>query len=315
MHLIAAPSLAVARLCVGWMRDFAARRVIDERPLAEYDEIRRRLAESLANTFAIETMAQWCLLPEDQGRGLNLRFEQNAVKNASSLLAWGVAEDAMSLLAGEGYETAPSKRLRGAPPVPVERFLRDLRNLRISGGVDFQIDNWIGRLAILSYYYPEPDHAAELEHGDEVPLDTTGTVLTDRNLGHLRWAAEQTRAFGRTCLGLARSHPDRVELEAKERALIQLAGIAREILGVSLTLARASTLAAAGDDSAQALADVFCTAARQRVTDLLSRLQSPPGPDVEAVASAWMSGTAYAFLTADNNPLPSPGGGIEGNIA
>ncbi|MBN0047117.1 acyl-CoA/acyl-ACP dehydrogenase [Streptomyces actuosus] len=315
IHLIAAPSLAVARLCLGWMRDFAARRVIDGRPLAEYDEVRRRLAESLADTFAVETMAQWCLLPEDQDRGLNLRFEQNAVKNASSLLAWEVAERAMSLLAGEGYETASSKRLRGAPPVPVERFLRDLRNLRISGGVDFQIDNWIGRLAILSYYYPEPDHAAELQREDEVPLDTTGTVLTDRNLGHLRWAAEQTRAFGRTCLELARSHPDREELDARERTLIQLAAIAREILGVSLTLARASALAAAGDDSAQALADVFCTAARQRVTDLLDRLQSPPGPDIEAVASAWMSGTAYAFLTTDGTSGPLRGGSTEESTA
>ncbi|MFJ3809569.1 acyl-CoA dehydrogenase family protein [Streptomyces sp. NPDC090073] len=311
MHLIAAPSLAVARLCVGWMRDFASRRVIDERPLAQYDEVRRRLAETLADTFAIETMAQWCLLPEDQGRGLNLRFEQNAVKNASSLLAWDVAERTMSLLAGEGYETAPSKRQRGAPPVPVERFLRDLRNLRISGGVDFQIDNWIGQRAILSYYYPEPDHAAELEGDDEVPLDTTGTVLTDRNLGHLRWAAEQTRAFGRMCLDLARSHPDRAELDAEERTLIQLAAISREILGVTLTLARASTLAAAGDDSVQALADVFSTAARQRVTDLLGRLQSPPGPDIEAVASAWMSGTAYTFLTAAGATRPSHGGSIE----
>ncbi|MFD4542560.1 acyl-CoA dehydrogenase family protein [Streptomyces bauhiniae] len=315
MHLIAAPSLAVARLCVGWMRDFAARRVIDERPLAEYDEVKRRLAESVADTFAIETMAQWCLLPEDQGRGLNLRFEQNAVKNASSLLAWDVAERTMSLLAGEGYETAPSKRLRGVPPVPVERFLRDLRNLRISGGVDFQIDNWIGQRAILSYYYPEPDHAVELEGVDEVPLDTTGTVLTGRNLGHLRWAAEQTRAFGRTCLDLARSHPDRAELDAEERTLIQLAGISREILGVALVLARASTLAAAGDDSAQALADVFCTAARQRVTDLLGRLQSPPGPDIEAVASAWMSGTAYAFLTADGAPRAAHGGSIEKSMS
>ncbi|MER8014045.1 acyl-CoA dehydrogenase family protein [Streptomyces griseoluteus] len=315
MHLIAAPSLAVARLCVGWMRDFAARRVIDERPLAEYDEVRRRLAESVADTFAIETMAQWCLLPEDQGRGLNLRFEQNAVKNASSLLAWETAERAMSLLAGEGYETAPSKRLRGAPPVPVERFLRDLRNLRISGGVDFQIDYWIAQRAILSYYYPEPDHAAALEGADEAPLDTAGTVLTDRNLAHLRWAAEQTRAFGRTCLALARSHPDRAELDAEERTLIQLAGVSREILGVTLVLARASTLSATGDDSAQALADLFCTAARQRVTDLLGRLQSPPGPDIEAVASAWMSGTAYAFLAADGAPRPSHGGSIDKGLS
>ncbi|WP_331727810.1 acyl-CoA/acyl-ACP dehydrogenase (plasmid) [Streptomyces coelicoflavus] len=304
MHLIAAPSLAVARLSLGWMRDFASRRVIDGRPLAEYDEVRRRLADSMAETFAIETMAQWCLLPEDQGRNLNLRFEQNAVKNASSLLAWDIAERAMSLLAGEGYETASSKRLRGAPPVPVERYLRDLRNLRISGGVDFQIDNWIGRLSILSYYYPEPEHAEELRE-DGVTLDMTGTALTARNLEHLRAAATATRDFGRICLELARSHPDREELARQERTLILLAAIARELLGISLTLARASTMSAAGDDSAQLLADIFCTAARLRIDTLRSRLHSPSAPDVTAVTTAWMSGAGFAFLAGDGTPRPS----------
>jgi alkylation response protein AidB-like acyl-CoA dehydrogenase len=305
MHLIAAPALAVARLSVGWMRDFAARRVIDGRPLSEYDEVRRRLADSLAETFAIETMAQWCLLPDDQDRNLNLRFEQNAVKNASSLLAWDIAERAMSLLAAEGYETAASKQLRGAPPVPVERYLRDLRNLRISGGVDFQIDNWIGRLSILSYYYPEPDHAEELLRDGAVPLDTTGTALTPRNLDHLHWAADRTRDFGRTCLELARRHPDREELAAQERTLILLAGTARELLGMSLTLARAATLSASGDDGAQPLADIFCTAARIRIDDLHRRLQSPPAPDVTAVTTAWMSGTGFGHSTPDGTPRPS----------
>ncbi|MEU8975266.1 acyl-CoA dehydrogenase [Streptomyces monashensis] len=305
MHLIAAPALAVARLSVGWMRDFAARRVIDGRPLSEYDEVRRRLADSLAETFAIETMAQWCLLPDDQDRNLNLRFEQNAVKNASSLLAWDIAERAMSLLAAEGYETAASKQLRGAPPVPVERYLRDLRNLRISGGVDFQIDNWIGRLSILSYYYPEPDHAEELLRDGAVPLDTTGTALTPRNLDHLHWAADRTRDFGRTCLELARRHPDREELAAQERTLILLARTARELLGMSLTLARAATLSASGDDGAQPLADIFCTAARLRIDDLHRRLQSPPAPDVTAVTTAWMSGAGFGHSTLDGTPGPS----------
>src|SRR5439155_17421807 len=42
MYLIAAPSLAIARLCLRWSRDFATRRSIDGRGLGEYDEIQRR---------------------------------------------------------------------------------------------------------------------------------------------------------------------------------------------------------------------------------------------------------------------------------
>ncbi|MEV8033711.1 acyl-CoA dehydrogenase family protein [Streptomyces sp. NPDC086182] len=315
MHLIAAPSLAVARLCVGWMRDFAARRIIDGRPLAQYEEVQRQLADSLADTFAVETMAQWCLLPDDGSGTLNLRFEQNAVKNASSLLSWGIADRTMSLLAGEGYETAASKRRRGAPPVPLERFTRDLRNLRISGGVDFQIDNWIGKLSILSYYYPEPEDADALLSEDGTEPDLTGAVLDPRNLDHLRYAAAETRRFGRTCLQLARSHPDREELASRERVLILLAGIAREILGMSLVLARASAMSGSGDESAQPLADVFCSAARHRVDDLRRRLDAPPGPDFAAVSAGWMAGTEFGFLNPPSPASPEPTARPEENHA
>ncbi|MBH1934822.1 acyl-CoA/acyl-ACP dehydrogenase [Streptomyces sp. AV19] len=296
LHLIAAPALAVARLCAGWSRDFAERRIVDGRPLSDYEEVQRQLADTLAETFAIESLAQWCLLPDDQDRGLNLRYEQTAAKNAASLLGWAIADRTTSLLAAEGYETAASKRDRGAPPIPLERFVRDLRNLRISGGVDFQIDNWIGRLSILSYYYPEPDHAAELLTDGPAPLDTDGTVLSPRNLGHLRTVAAEVHRFGRTCLELSRSHPVKDELLAKERTLVLLAGIARELLCASVVLARASALSAAGDDGGQALADVFCVSALQRADDLRRRLHAAPGPDFAAVSDAWTSGAGFTFL-------------------
>ncbi|MFY0577881.1 acyl-CoA dehydrogenase family protein [Cystobacter fuscus] len=299
LHLIAAPSLAIAKLCVQWARDFVLRREVDGRKLADYQEIQLQLAESLAQTFAIEAMSQWCLLPDDQDRRLNQRFEQNAAKNVSSLLCWDVVERTMSLLAAEGYETAHSKQERGAPPVPVERFLRDARNLRISGGVDFQIDNWIARMSILSYYYPEPDHADELAKNEPVQRDFDGAVLSDRNLGHLRWVADEVHRFGATCLELARANPDRASLMERERTLILLTSIARELLVMSLTLARTSKMASTGDHGAQDLADVYCVSAGHRIADLRRRLSADAPANVPSLNAAWLSGTTLDHLTYD----------------
>ncbi|MFD9736295.1 acyl-CoA dehydrogenase family protein [Umezawaea sp. NPDC059074] len=304
IHHMGAPSLAAAKLCVGWIRDFAKRRTIDGRPLADYQEVRHQLAESLADTFVIETVSQWSLLPEDQDRPLNVRFEQNAAKNVTSLLCWRVLDRTMSLLGGEGYETATSKAGRGAPAEPVERLLRDLRHVRVAGGVDFQVDNWIARMSILSYYYPEPAHAAELTSGG-VPLDPDPR-LDDRNADHRRWVAVEVREFGARCLALARAHPDKDSLLVRERLLIDLARLARELMTASLVLARAATMAEAGDHSGLALADIHCVGVRHGVADLRRRLDQEVPAAVAAVSAAWLADSGPDHLIADTVPGTPP---------
>ncbi|MFB7780984.1 acyl-CoA dehydrogenase family protein [Streptomyces bauhiniae] len=289
LHLIAAPSLAAARLCVQWIREFTRRRSIDGRSLGHFQEIRHQVAESLADTFAIETVSQWCLIPEDQGGRINLRFEQNAAKCITSELGWALVDRTMSLMGAEGYETAESKARRGAPAVPVERLMRDVRNFRISGGVNFQIDNWIAQRYILSYYYPEPD-ATERDGSHPADPGTGTAALNDRNLEHLTTVAAEVREFGRTCSGLARSHPARSDLLEKERTLILLTRLARELLTMSLVLARASAMTERGDDGGQDPADVYCTSARHRLTDLRRRLSDVSPPAVAGLSDAWLAG-------------------------
>ncbi|MEU2227246.1 acyl-CoA dehydrogenase family protein [Streptomyces sp. NPDC018347] len=291
LHHMGAPSLAAARLCAAWSREFVNRRTIDGRPLGGHREVQAQLAQTLADTFAIETVCQWCLLPEDQGAALNVRFEQNMAKNVTSLLSWRIVDRTMALLGGEGYETSASKARRGVPAWPLERLMRDVRNLRVAGGVDFQIDNWIARMSILSYYYPEPDHAEELLSPGTQP-GATDPRLTGRNAGHLRWVAAQVHAFGRRCLTLVRTHPDKEALLEDEPTLIRLTGVARELMVCALVLARAATLAEAGDASALPVADVHCTEARHRVADLLHRLDAPDAAPVAEVAGAWLAGAA-----------------------
>jgi alkylation response protein AidB-like acyl-CoA dehydrogenase len=298
LHMQGAPSLAAARLCAAWSREFVNRRTIDGRPLGEHREIQARLAQTLADTFAIETVCQWCLLPEDQGSALNVRFEQNMAKNVTSLLSWQIVDRTMALLGGEGFETSASKARRGVPAWPLERLMRDIRNVRVSGGVDFQIDNWIARMSILSYYYPEPGHADELL-SPATPGDVADPRLIGRNAGHLRWVTAQVHGFGRRCLTLARAHPDKEALLQDEPTLIRLTGVARELMACALVLARAATLAEAGDTSVLPVADVYCTEARHRVTDLLHRLDTPDAAPCAQVTGAWLARAVPVHRSAD----------------
>lgn len=287
LYIIAAPSLATAKHCLAWAHDFVARRSVDGRGLGEYEEIRRRLAESKADAFALESTARWSLLGEDHGTAVNLKFEQNASKNICSVLGWRIAERTLSMLGGEGYETAQSKHRRQVPALPLERAFRDVRGLRITGGVDFLLDNWSAGRTLLSYYYPEPDHAAELAQEQAPPAEFGDDhALSADNLAHLHFVREQVHRFGRDCLRLTRRYPERAELASRQRLLILLNRTATELLTMSLTLARAASATTAGQLDVQDLADVYCTTARARLASLLHRRAQEEGLGSAGAAAA-----------------------------
>jgi hypothetical protein len=237
---------------------------------------------------------------------VNLLFEQVAAKNITSTLCWRVVERTMSLLAAEGYETAASKAARGADPIPLERAYRDARGLRISGGVDFQLDNWAGRLLV----FPPHDGSAEApaEREPELP-EAAG--LCPRNREHLMEAGRQARGFALDCAELTRRHPDRAALHEREGLMITASRIVNELLTVTLVLARAARRADrrdgnpadAGRPNRQA-ADLHCTRALHRVAELRRSWIDPDGPAAAAeplcaeLSAAWLESAAP-------DPLPT----------
>ena len=280
MYLIAAPSLAIARLCTGWQRDFARRRSIDGLALGGYDEPQRIIARSLADTFAIESVVEWSLLAPAPA---NLLFEQVIGKNVASVLCWRVVEDTMSLLAAEGYETAASKARRGGPPLPLERFSRDTPSIPLPHGVGLRLANPTGRRYVLSYYCPTPDPLIETD--EPGPGDLAGTGLSPRNQAHLGCAAVEVRRLARECLRLSRAHLAPEALFADERLMILVSRVASELLTMTLVLARAAAL---GHGGAQALADVYCSAARHRLADCWRRALDADEPDHASVSDRWL---------------------------
>ncbi|MFH8371512.1 acyl-CoA dehydrogenase family protein [Streptomyces sp. NPDC018031] len=297
MYLIAAPSLAIAKLCLQWQREFVNRRSVDGVPLGEYEEIQHLIGESLADTFALEAVAEWSLLCEDLG--LNPLAEQNAAKNLCSVLCWGVVDRTMSLYAAEGYETAESKARRGAPPVPLERAFRDARGLRISGGVDFQLDYWMSKFVIFSYHRAGVVDGGTPPEAAERARQRLAAALNVRNQRHLAQLQVWVDRFRERCAELARSHPDDAALFAQERTLIAVARLAAEVMAASLVLARAARRTAEGDTEAQDLADVYCTGALRRIADHAREADDPERPDTGRVSRKWIGGDDRDELLRD----------------
>ncbi|OLB75935.1 MAG: hypothetical protein AUI14_19995 [Actinobacteria bacterium 13_2_20CM_2_71_6] len=281
--MMATPAVAIARRCLEFSADFVNRRTIDGRPLGGYDQIQRIVAATLADIFAIESVVAWNLL----GCALTDRwFERYVTKNIATLAAWRVADRTVSLFGGEGVETPASKRRRGVPALPVERLFRDARMLRVAGGVDFQADHVAGRL-LLSRYYGPAQRRPSGTVADADPDVARDADLTPANRDHLRAAAAEIRRFKQTCLNVVARHHSLPSLLVDEERLVLLGGLARELLTMSVVLARAASREA---EDGQVLADVYCVQARHRLDDLWRRLPYGAEPDYAKLSTAYLSG-------------------------
>lgn len=281
---ISAPLTGIAKLCLKWTRDFIARRSIDDLPLGEYEAIQRRVATTVAEVYAMESVSQWCLLgevPEDRW------YEALITKNISTDYAWRIVDRTMSLLGGRGFETARSKMRRGEEPVPLERYFRDVRGFRVVANIDFQLDNQGGWLLLSRFYQGQAENL--LQEGEPGPDITQGSALSPANAAHLQEAARQVRKFARYCREVVKAYPDPKVLYGKEDILIAVGQIARELFTVSVVLARTSTLAQAGTDF-QDVADIACTDAFHRVAALWRELEADTAPDFAGTSRKWLSG-------------------------
>ncbi|MFJ3584281.1 acyl-CoA dehydrogenase family protein [Streptomyces sp. NPDC090127] len=293
LYFTAAPALAIARLCRRWSAEFLARRSVNGRALIEYDAIQRLVAATLAEVHAVDSVIRWGLI----GPGAEDRwFERLTAKNLAVRTAWRIVDRTVSLYGAEGVETLPSKLRRGAPPVPLERRMRDARGLRIAGNVDFQLDAQAGRRLLTRYYATGGDERAVAAADTAVG----GAGLSAANRAHLAAVREQVARFHATCRELVAAHPRQEELFEKEHTLILLGRIGAELFAAYAVLARAAhPHPREGGDGvggecaeAEALAEVYCVEAGHRLAGLWRRLTGGPGPDHAGLGRRWLAGCA-----------------------
>ena len=285
--IISSPSLAIAKLCLVWSRDFVNRRTMDGKPLGEYEEIQRMVAQTAADVFTIDSVIEWGLLARER---TDTQPDLTSAKNLTSVSCWQAIDRTMALLGGEGFETARSKARRGAVPLPVERFLRDARGLRIAGGVDFLLDFWSGESG-LAAYYGDPLSTSDTEHVED-------PALSPRCQEHLSFLTAEVEAFGGLCARLTNEHTQE-ELLRKEHTVILVGQIGNALLSMAIVLARAAHLAEQGQPSALDLADIACADARVRLTGLWPQLDGPAEPDYAGTSNSWLREDRLDWLISD----------------
>jgi 3-hydroxyacyl-CoA dehydrogenase/alkylation response protein AidB-like acyl-CoA dehydrogenase/enoyl-CoA hydratase/carnithine racemase len=122
-----AACVGLAQRCLDVTRQWTASRVQWGAPIGKHAAIADKLARMAANTFAMEAMTLLAASRVDRDKHADVRLEAAMCKMWGTEQAWEIANDALQIRGGRGYETADSLKARGEEPVPLERFLRDCR--------------------------------------------------------------------------------------------------------------------------------------------------------------------------------------------
>src|SRR6202790_1750096 len=125
--------LTIPAACVGLTkrlleicRKWASERVQWGVPIGKHYAIAGKIAEMAGSVFAMEAMTFLTSALVDRKAG-DLRIETAMCKMWATETTWRIADEAMQVRGGRGYETAQSLAGRGEAPIAVERFLRDCR--------------------------------------------------------------------------------------------------------------------------------------------------------------------------------------------
>jgi alkylation response protein AidB-like acyl-CoA dehydrogenase len=284
--------LTIPAACVGLSkrlleisRKWASERVQWGVPIGQHAAIAGKIAEMAGNVFAMEAITFLTSSLVDRKAG-DLRIETAMCKMWSTETTWRIADDAMQVRGGRGYETAQSLAGRGEDAVPVERFLRDCRINLIFEGSSEIMRLFIAREAldphlkvggaIFNTQLPMSERAKAVFTsgkfyagwyprqwipGDAGKIDNLHETLR----GHVNYAARTSKRLARGLFhAMARFGP---KLDRQQLLLSRFVGIATELFALSATcsFAQSKIDAGANADEILSVADYFCRSARTRI--------------------------------------------------
>ncbi len=282
---IPAACVGLSKRLVEICRKWAGERIQWGAPIGQHSAIAGKVAEMAGNTFAMEAMTFLTSALVDRKAG-DLRIETAMCKMWSTEATWKIADDAMQVRGGRGYETAESLAGRGEEPIPVERFLRDCRintifegsseimrlfiarealdpHLKVGGAifnttlpVSTRIKSMFGSGSFYSRWYPR--QYARANAGDL-------SKLHEELRPHLQFAAATSKKLARGLFhSMMRFGP---KLDREQLLLSRFVGIATELFAMSASCSYAQHLINQGRpvDEILALANYFCRSARARV--------------------------------------------------
>jgi len=280
-----AACVGVSKRLLEISRKWAGERIQWGVPIGQHAAIAGKIAEMAGNVFAMEAMTFLSSSLLDRKTG-DLRIETAMCKMWATETTWRIADDAMQVRGGRGYETAQSLAGRGEPPIAVERFLRDCRVNTIFEGSSEIMRLFIAREAldphlkvggaIFNTQLPISERAKAVLSsgkfyagwyprqwlpGDAGKIDNLHETLR----GHVNYAARTSKRLARGLFhAMARFGP---KLDREQLLLSRFVGIATELFAISATCSYAQWLVGQGKPAGEILsvADYFCRSARIRI--------------------------------------------------
>ena len=280
-----AACVGVSKRLLEISRKWAGERVQWGVPIGKHAAIAGKIAEMAGNVFAMEAMTFLSSSLLDRKSG-DLRIETAMCKMWATEMTWKIADDAMQVRGGRGYETAHSLAGRGEPPIAVERFLRDCRVNTIFEGSSEIMRLFIAREAldphlkvggaIFNTQLPMSERAKAVFTSGKfyagwyprqwIPggagrIDNLHSDLE----AHVQYAARTSKRLARGLFhAMARFGP---KLDREQLLLSRFVGIATELFAISATCSYAQWLLGQGkpSDEVLPLADYFCRSSRTRI--------------------------------------------------
>ncbi|MEP7015036.1 MAG: acyl-CoA dehydrogenase family protein [Verrucomicrobiota bacterium] len=284
--------LTIPAACVGLSkrlldicRKWAGERVQWGAPIGQHAAIAGKIAEMAGNVFAMEAITFLTSAMVDSKAG-DLRIETAMCKMWATETTWKIADDAMQVRGGRGYETAESLAGRGEEPIAVERFLRDCRINLIFEGSSEIMRLFIAREALdphlkvgagifntqlplservkafftsgkfYASWYPR-----QWMPGNPGKIDNLHSDLQ----AHVKYGARASKRLARGLFhAMARFGP---KLDREQLLLSRFVGIATELFAMSATCSFAQSKIDNGEpaDEILSVANYFCRSARMRI--------------------------------------------------
>src|SRR5438128_1729515 len=282
---IPAACVGLCKRLLGISRDWASKRVQWGVPIGQHYAIAGKIAEMAGNAFAMEAMTFLTSALVDRKAG-DLRIETAMCKMWATEMTWRIADEAMQVRGGRGYETAHSLAGRGEEPVPVERLLRDCRINMIFEGSSEIMRLFIAREAldphlkvggaIFNTQLPMSDRAKAVFSSGKFyagwyprqwlpngarKIDNLHETLRP----HVRYAARTSKKLARRLFhAMARFGP---KLDREQLLLSRFVGIATELFAISATCSFAQYKIDSGEpaDEVLSVASYFCRSAKMRI--------------------------------------------------
>jgi alkylation response protein AidB-like acyl-CoA dehydrogenase len=280
-----AACVGVSKRLLEIARKWAGERIQWGVPIGKHAAIAGKIAEMAGNVFAMEGMTFLTSSLLDRKSG-DLRIETAMCKMWATETTWRIADEAMQVRGGRGYETAASLAGRGEPPISVERFLRDCRVNTIFEGSSEIMRLFIAREAldphlkvggaIFNTTLPMSERAKAVFSSGKfyagwyprqwLPNGSTKVDNLHRDLQkHVNYAGAASKKLARGLFhAMARFGP---KLDREQLLLSRFVGIATELFAISATCSYAQHLLGLNRPAEEILsvANYFCRSARLRI--------------------------------------------------